>query len=194
MGNFLTTLGTVSFSRRNLLHGVSGWPHCEQPRWHSSLFEWDLPAVFDQYWYFFYFRIFRLGFKVCLCPAGALHYMLHYEYCMFPTPFRDQLTWIYYPLSSAQRVSDSKICGAITSSPTLKVSWMYLCIEVMADGFKKPLTEGWQSFYWINECTENVRLQHIPTFRNNELFTCNGDSDTSFRQICTVPYNRRLGR
>jgi len=42
--------------------------------------------------------------------------MSQYEYFMFPTSFRVQLKGIYFPLSVAHRLSDSKICGAIPSS------------------------------------------------------------------------------
>jgi len=77
--------------------------------------------------------------------------------------------------------------------PFTKGFWMDFCIGVMADGFKKPVTGGWQSFCWINECAKNVGLQQVPAVRKYELLTCDGDSDTAFRQMWTVPYDWRLG-
>ena len=53
--------------------------------------------------------IFSREWKVCFCKAVVLHCMLHCEYFMFPTPFRDKLNRFYCPLSAAYRVSDSKI-------------------------------------------------------------------------------------
>jgi len=41
--------------------------------------------------------------------------MSQHEYFMFPTSFRVQLKGIYFPLSVAHRISDSKISGAIPS-------------------------------------------------------------------------------
>ena len=110
------------------------WPHYEQPRSHSSL-TW-LPASNHrgQYEHFFYWFIFHLGLKVWLCQAVALHWMLHYEYFMFPTPFRDQLNRRYFPSSAAHRVSDSKISGAKLSLLSRKVS--------TTDGFEPLATES----------------------------------------------------
>ena len=50
--------------------------------------------------------------------------MLLYEYFIFLTPFKDQLNRLYFPLSAAYRVSDSKISVANPSSISLKVSRM----------------------------------------------------------------------
>jgi hypothetical protein len=49
---------------------------------------------------------------------------------MFPTPFRDQLNRLYFPLLAAHSVSDSKISGTNRSSLALKVSWMDVYGEI----------------------------------------------------------------
>jgi len=65
--------------------------------------------------------------------------MLHYEYFVFPTSFRDLLNRLYFPLLAAHRVSDSKISGAIPSFLSVKVSWMDVYSEIY-DGWLR--TDG----------------------------------------------------
>jgi hypothetical protein len=85
------------------------WPHYKHP----LLLECQrLTLVVSMI--IFLLLFFRLGLKVCSCQAVALHCTLHYEYCMFPTPVRDQLNRLYIPLSAAHRVSDSKIFHSFT--------------------------------------------------------------------------------
>jgi hypothetical protein len=75
--------------------------------------------------------VYFLSWVECLLVLPvALNCMLHYEYFKFPTPFRDQLNRLYFPLLAAHRVSDSKISGANPSSLSLKVSWMNVYSEI----------------------------------------------------------------
>ena len=97
---------------------------------------------------FFYRFIFRLRLKVCLCQSVALHRILHSEYYMIPTPFRDQLNRLYFRLSAAHRVSDSKISVANTSYLSLKVSWIDRRL-LMNDFFEPPITEASSRSAWL---------------------------------------------
>jgi hypothetical protein len=116
------------------------WPHYEQP--HSArLLDCQRPTLVVSMKISFMTLFFVLGLKVCLCQAVALHCMLHYEYCMFPTPFRDQLKIIYCLLSAAHRVSDSKISVAIPSSLSLKATWMDVYREIY-DGWLRT-ADSW---------------------------------------------------
>ena len=56
--------------------------------------------------------------------------MLHYEYGIFPTHFRDHLNRPNFHLSAAHKVSDSNFSVAVPSSLSLKVSQMYIDSEI----------------------------------------------------------------
>jgi hypothetical protein len=92
-----------------------------QPHSHS-LITW-LPASNTRGYYenFHYSFSFRLWLNAWFCQAVALHSMLYYQHFTFPTPFKDHLNRLYFPLSSAHRVSDSKISVAIPASLSHKV-------------------------------------------------------------------------
>ena len=102
------------------------WPHYEPTHLHSSLTWMPASNPCGQHENSFYWFIFRLGLKVCLCQTVTLHCMSHYEYYMIPTAFRNQLNRFYFPLSAAHRVPDSKISAAMTFPHSLNVCWMDL--------------------------------------------------------------------
>ena len=58
----------------------------------------------------------------------------------------------------AHRVSNLKISGAMTIRPfTERLLEWTITVSFTTEGFKPPATEGKQSFYLINKCTQNVR-------------------------------------
>jgi hypothetical protein len=65
--------------------------------------------------------------------------MLHYEYFVFPSPFRDAQQTLF-PLSAAHRVSDSKDLWSKPFLPFTK-GWMFT-VKFMTSGFEPPVTEG----------------------------------------------------
>jgi len=66
--------------------------------------------------------------------------MLHYEYFMFPTPFRDQLNGIYFYLSVAHIVPE--ISGAILPPFHERFLGWKFTVKFMTDGLEPPVTEG----------------------------------------------------
>ena len=92
-------------------------------------------------------------------PSSPLHSgevlfnMLHFEYFMFPTPFRDQRNRLCFPLSAAHRGFDSKDLSSNRLLPLnrrlQRSSWP------MASN--RRLLRG-TNHYWIKKCTETVRL------------------------------------
>ena len=149
---------------------------CSRPALWS---EWKFLFVSLFILFLFIYFFFVLGWRFACVRLLALHCMFHNEYFRFPTPFRDQLNRLYFPLSAVHRVLDLKISRAFRSSLLLEVSWMEIYSEIYD---RPPAAESYKSFYLINKCTKNVWLQGWLHFgccglSASVICTCSGTLD-----------------